>query len=82
LLKFESNLICAPCHHGKMITAFHSPINTVMTEQPIQLLHMDIVAPLEASGMFLSSLTTILVTSGFSSWRVRMKCLSTFGAWL
>jgi hypothetical protein len=32
LLKFESNLVCAPCHHGKMITASHSPINTVMTE--------------------------------------------------
>jgi hypothetical protein len=34
LLKFESNLICAPCHHGKMIAASHSPINTVMNEQP------------------------------------------------
>jgi hypothetical protein len=32
LLKFESDLICAPCHHGKMITASHSPVNTVMTE--------------------------------------------------
>jgi hypothetical protein len=33
LLKFESNLVCSPCRHGKMITASHSPINTVMTEQ-------------------------------------------------
>jgi hypothetical protein len=33
LLKFESNLVCAPCHHGKMIVA-HSLVNTVMTEQP------------------------------------------------
>jgi hypothetical protein len=33
LLKFESNLICVPYHHGKMITASHSPVNTVMTEQ-------------------------------------------------
>jgi hypothetical protein len=32
LLKFESNIVCAPCHHVKMITASHSPINTVMTE--------------------------------------------------
>jgi hypothetical protein len=23
LLKFESNHVCAPCHHGKMITASH-----------------------------------------------------------
>jgi hypothetical protein len=34
LLKFESNLACAPCHHGKMITASHSPVNTMMTEHP------------------------------------------------
>jgi hypothetical protein len=31
LLKFESNLVCFPCHHGKMIAASHSPVNTVMT---------------------------------------------------
>jgi hypothetical protein len=45
LLKFESNLICAPCCHGKMITGSHSPVNTVMTEQPRQLLHMNTVGP-------------------------------------
>jgi IS30 family transposase len=28
--------------------------------------------------MFLSLLMTILVTFGFSSWKARMKCLSTF----
>jgi hypothetical protein len=28
-----------------MITAFHSLVNTVMTEQPRQLLHMDTVGP-------------------------------------
>jgi hypothetical protein len=43
LLKFENNLVCVPCHHGKMITAFYSSVNTVMTEQPEQLLHIDIV---------------------------------------
>jgi hypothetical protein len=32
LLKFESDLICAPCRHGKMIAVSHSPVNTVMTE--------------------------------------------------
>jgi transposase InsO family protein len=45
LLKFESDLVCAPCHHGKIIAASHSPINTVMTEHPRQLLHMDTVGP-------------------------------------
>jgi hypothetical protein len=45
LLKFKSNLVCGPCHHGKMIAASHSLVNTVMTEQPGQLLHMDTVGP-------------------------------------
>jgi hypothetical protein len=45
LLKFQSNLVCAPCHHGKMIIASYSPVNTVMMEQPRQLLHMDTVGP-------------------------------------
>jgi hypothetical protein len=87
LLKFKSNLVCAPCRHGEMIIASHSPINTVMIEQPGQLQHMDIVvtlgfAPWEASGTFLSLLITILVTLRFSYWKARMKCLSTFRAWL
>jgi hypothetical protein len=43
LLKFESNLVCAPSLHGMMIVASHSPVNTVMTEQPRLLLHMDTV---------------------------------------
>jgi hypothetical protein len=45
LLKFESDLICAPCHHGKMIAASHSLVNTMMTEHAGQLLHMDTVGP-------------------------------------
>jgi hypothetical protein len=43
LLKFESDLVCATCHHGKMIVASHYLINTVVTEHPRQLLHMDTV---------------------------------------
>jgi hypothetical protein len=34
LLKFESDLVCAPYCHGKMIDASHSSINTMMTEHP------------------------------------------------
>jgi transposase InsO family protein len=45
LYKFESDLVCAPCRHGKIIAASHSPVNTVMTEHFGQLLHMDIVGP-------------------------------------
>jgi hypothetical protein len=43
VLKFECDLVCAPCRHGKMIATFHSPVNTVMTEPPGQLLHMNTV---------------------------------------
>jgi hypothetical protein len=77
LLEFESNLVCAPCHHGKMIAASHSPVNIVMTEQPRELLHMDISVPLgfalwEASCMCLSLFMTIPVTLGFSFWKARI----------
>jgi transposase InsO family protein len=51
LLKFESDLVCAPCHHGKMITISHSLVNTVMTEHPRQLFHMDTVGPSQVRSM-------------------------------
>jgi hypothetical protein len=51
LLKFESNLVCAPCRHDKMIAASHSLVNTVMTEQSGELIHMDIVGPSRVRSM-------------------------------
>jgi hypothetical protein len=48
LLKFGSDLVCAPCRpcrYDKMIDVFHSLVNTAMTEHPGQLLHMDTVGP-------------------------------------
>jgi hypothetical protein len=51
LLKFESDLVCAPCHHGKMIATSHSLVNTVMTEHPGQLLHIDTVGPSRVRSM-------------------------------
>jgi hypothetical protein len=33
LLKFESDLVCAPCRPDKMIVASYSLVNTVMTER-------------------------------------------------
>jgi hypothetical protein len=51
LLKFESNLVCAPCRHGKMIVASYSSVNTVMTEQLRQLLHMDTISPSRVRSM-------------------------------
>jgi hypothetical protein len=50
-LKFESDLICAPCRHGKMIIASHSSVNTMMTEHPGQLHHMDTVGPSRVHSM-------------------------------
>jgi hypothetical protein len=44
-------LVCAPCCHGKMIAASHSPVNTVMTEHHGQLLHMDTVSPSQVHSM-------------------------------
>jgi hypothetical protein len=51
LLKFESNLGCAPCHYDKMIAASYSSVNIVMTEHPEQLLHMGIVGPSRVHSM-------------------------------
>jgi hypothetical protein len=42
---------CCCCHQGKMITAFYFSVNTVMTEQLRQLLHMDIVGPSRVCSM-------------------------------
>jgi hypothetical protein len=51
LLKFESDLVCAPCRHGKMIATSYSPVNSMMTEHPGQLLHMDTVGPSQVRSM-------------------------------
>jgi hypothetical protein len=48
---YESDLVCAPCHHGKIIASSHSPVNTVMTEHLGQLLHMNIVGPSRVHSM-------------------------------
>jgi hypothetical protein len=42
---FEKDLACFPCVHGKMSDVSNSLINLVMTKQPRELLHMDIVGP-------------------------------------
>jgi hypothetical protein len=44
-LTFENDLACFPSWHGKMIAASNSPINVVMTKQPGELLHLDIIGP-------------------------------------
>ena len=44
-LKFEKDLVCHPCRHGKMVAASHPPVTQVMTTRPGELLHMDTVGP-------------------------------------
>ena len=44
-LKFEKDLVCHPCHYGKMVAASHPPLNQVMNREPRELLHMDTVSP-------------------------------------
>ncbi|WP_284123651.1 GAG-pre-integrase domain-containing protein, partial [Klebsiella pneumoniae] len=44
-LKAEKDLVCHPCHHGKMVAASHAPMFQVMTTYPGELLHMDTVGP-------------------------------------
>jgi transposase InsO family protein len=51
LLKFESDLVCAPCRNGKMIAASHFLINTMMIEYPRQLLYMDNGSPSQICSM-------------------------------
>jgi hypothetical protein len=87
LLKFESNLVCASYRHGKMIAVSYSPVNIVKAKQPGQLLHMDTVGPsrLRSIGGKWYVLVIVDDYSHYSwvyFWKVRMKCLSTFRAWL
>jgi hypothetical protein len=42
-LRFEKELVCAPCRHAKMVASSHPPLTDVMIERPCELLHMDLV---------------------------------------
>ncbi|WVZ98061.1 hypothetical protein U9M48_043544 [Paspalum notatum var. saurae] len=44
-LRAEKDLVCHPCHHGKMVAASHIPVSQVMTSYPGELLHMDTIGP-------------------------------------
>jgi hypothetical protein len=69
LLKFERNHICAPCRHGKMIAASHSSVNTMMTEQHRQLLHMDMVGPSRVCSMVSKWYVLVIVDDySYYSW--------------
>jgi transposase InsO family protein len=44
-LKYQKDLVCAPCRHGKIVATSHPPLTDVMTERPCELFHMDLVGP-------------------------------------
>ena len=44
-LKYEKDLVCVPCRHGRMVATPYPPLTMVMTERPGELLHMDLVGP-------------------------------------
>jgi hypothetical protein len=44
-LKYQKDLVCALCKHGKMVATSHPPLTDVMTERPCELFHMDLVGP-------------------------------------
>jgi hypothetical protein len=44
-LKYQKDLVCAPCRHGKMVAASHPPLTSVMTERPCELFYIDLVGP-------------------------------------
>jgi hypothetical protein len=48
---FSKDLACFPCQHGKMIAGFNSQINLVLTKQPRELLHFDIIGPSQVRSM-------------------------------
>jgi hypothetical protein len=43
--KYQKDLVCSRCRHGKMVTASHTPLTSIMIERPCELFHMDLVGP-------------------------------------
>jgi hypothetical protein len=44
-LRFEKELVCAPCRHAEMVASSQPPLTDVLTEHPCKMLHMDLVGP-------------------------------------
>jgi hypothetical protein len=42
-LKYVKDIVCHPCHHGKMVGASHPLVTKVMTKKTGKLLHLDLV---------------------------------------
>jgi hypothetical protein len=44
-LRFEKELVCAPCRHAKMVASSHPHLIDVRAERPCEMLHLDLVGP-------------------------------------
>jgi len=68
-LRFDKDLVCSPCQHGKMKASSQPPLTTVMTDAPGQLLHMDTVGPARVQS-YTSKWYILVIVDDFSrySW--------------
>ena len=48
--KIEKN-VCGPCQLGKQTKASHPKVNVVATSRPLELLHVDLMGPMETKSM-------------------------------
>ncbi|WVZ70700.1 hypothetical protein U9M48_019343 [Paspalum notatum var. saurae] len=85
-LKAKKDLLCHPCHHGKIVVASHTPVSQVMTSYLGELLHMDTVGPARVASVS-GKWYVLVVVDDFSrfswvfSWSLRMRRLVLFGIW-
>ncbi|WVZ81677.1 hypothetical protein U9M48_029030 [Paspalum notatum var. saurae] len=71
-LRAEKDLVCHPCHHGKMVATSHILVSQVMTSYPGELLHMDTVGPARVASVS-GKWYVLVVVDDFSrfSWAIR-----------
>ena len=48
--KIKKN-VCGPCQLGKQTKASHPKVNVVATSRPLELLHVDLMGPMETKSM-------------------------------
>jgi hypothetical protein len=48
---FEKDMICSACQVGKQVGVHHPHKNIMMTDRPLELLHMDLFGPIASAGV-------------------------------
>ena len=44
-MKFEKDKLCSACQAGKQVANSHPTKSVMLTERPLELLHMDLFSP-------------------------------------